>query len=334
MIDFYQLDTYGRIKFVFQNLQILIALVGICGSLLTFCVFSRARLRKYSYSFFSRAIAVSDIIVLIHSFRHWASNILEADIDLVNQFFCSIGEFQPYSATMTSLWLLTLMSLDRLTTIVYPNRFKLLKSRWTQFLLVSVVVVYSMLMSINLPLNFRLVTFNYTSIMVDSTNLTETIHVCSISAEASNRHSWIVLGNIIIVNIFLNNVLNIRMIRYVFASRRNVAVFNHQACKSSVRDRKFAISSIGLNFCCLIFKLPLTIGFLVLGYLKVDPDLFDMVFTICVTISTIDNCDSFFVNMIVNTSFHDEFVEMVGKWWGSFGSPKSKTPVEHKNIEL
>lgn len=299
MIDFNQLDSYRRVNYICQYIQALVGLIGVCGNLLTITVFSRKRLRKFSYSFYSKAMACSDILILAHSFRHWSKNILGADLDLINDFFCKIGEFQPYTASIASLWLLCLISFDRLITIVYPRKFHFFKLRSVQFILVTVVLIYSVLTNIQLPLFYHLESLN------NSTNVTL---VCYFDSNVAKFHLWLILINIIVVNIFINNALNVRMIFYVFKSRRRVA---NSTNSTSHRDRRFAISSISLNLCCLACKMPLTIGLLVLSYMDIDYDLYEMLFTICISISTIDNADSFFVNMIVNTSFYDEFMRMI-----------------------
>lgn len=301
MINFNQLDTYGRVSYIFQHFQTLIGLIGIIGNILVLLVLSRKRLRKYSYSFYLKMLALSDIVLLGHSFRHWAQNILDADIDKVDEFFCRIGEFQPYSASLASLWLLCLISFDRLITIVYPQQFKFLKRRSVQIALVLLVFIYSMLANILLAIYYRLV-----DLTPDSTNSSENtrIKICMAPENVLNIQLWIYFVNAVVVTIILNNVLNLIIIRYVFASRRNLKSL-------SSRDRKFAVTSIGLNVCCLICKLPLMLGKLVLSYQGVTLEQFQMWFTIFVAIATIDNADAFFVNMIVNSSFYDEFMRMV-----------------------
>lgn len=297
MIDYNSLDLSGRVKYICQNFMLAISFVGIVGNATTICVLSRPRLRKYSYAFYAKLLAASDILVLAHSLRHWAHNVADVDMDILNEFLCRVGEYQPNAGVVASLWLLTLISLDRLVTIVYPKQLAFLKLTWVKCGLVLAVFVYSLLINLPLPLTYRLELFNSTEGVV---------HVCYQSADDSKMHLWLIVANMFVVNILVNYALNIRMIVYVFSSRRNLGCLK----KCASRNRKFAMSSIGLSVCCLFFKLPLTVGMLVINYLRVSYERYQFLFTIFVTLSTIDNADAFFVNMSVDSTFAREFKRM------------------------
>lgn len=306
MLDFKNLNPYEKITFIFQNLQLIVGLVGIVGNILTICVFQRERLRKYSYSFYCRAMACSDILVLLHTFRHWSAFVLGADLDLIGPFFCTMDEFLVYVTTFTSLWLLTLISLDRLMTIIFPNRFKVVKSRWFQATLVLIVVVYSSSVNILFPIYNRLV-------FVHSNKSNYSYLECYLPPAASNWLSWLYLDNLFISTMFINIVLNVKMIHFLVSSRRKFNKYGqpHQHnSRLSSKDRKFILTSIGLNICCLICKLPFTIAMILFTYIKVEDELFDMIFTINVMIMDMDNGASFFVNIFVNSIFKEEFLYM------------------------
>lgn len=300
MIDYNSLDVSGRVKYICQNFMLVISFVGIVGNAITMCVLSRPRLRKYSYAFYAKLLAASDILILAHSFRHWAHNVAGADMDILNEFLCRVGEYQPNTGVVASLWLLTLISLDRLVTIVYPKKLAFLKLPWVKCGLVLAVFVYSLLINLPLPLTYRLKLFNSTE-PNGGVDL-----VCYQSVDETKMHLWLIVANMFVVNILVNNALNIRMIEYVFSSRNQLGCLK----KCASRNRKFAMSSIGLSLCCLFFKLPLTVGMLVINYLRVSYEQYQLIFTICVTLSTIDNADAFFVNMSVNSTFAREFKRM------------------------
>ena len=133
LLNYYSLNYYQQLTYIFQNLQIVVAAIGIVGNVLNFVVFMRKRFSNFSFSFYSKIMVVTDIIVLLHSFRHWAAFMFDdGNIDLVAQFFCTIDEYQPYVTSFISLWLLSLISVDRLITIAYPNRFNVIKKKWFQ----------------------------------------------------------------------------------------------------------------------------------------------------------------------------------------------------------
>jgi hypothetical protein len=292
-------NYYQQLNYIFQNLQVIVASIGIIGQLLIICVFLRKRLRNHSYALYSIAMFCADIWVCVHSFRHWAAFMFDANIDLVNGFFCAVGEYQPYTAATIALWLLALVSLDRVLTIAYANRFKLFKKGWFQALLVVFFIVYSLLIHIQLPMNYRLT-------VIDGSNTT----VCSIPYNVFNIHTWIYLVNIYLIVIVINNLLSIKMVLFLVNTRKGLNLKQNK--RSAIKDRKFALSAIGLNIATMICKLPLSTALLVSSYLTLTPDQMQLLFTICVMVATLDNAAAFGIYMVVNSVFYDEFLIMIG----------------------
>ena len=132
VLNYYNLNTLQQLNYIFQNIQVLVGIFGIIGNVLNITVFMRKRFKNLSFSFYNIVLGVIDIIVLLHTFRHWAAFMFDADIDLVSQFFCTIDEYQPLIASHCSLLVLTLISVDRLITIAYPNRLNVIKKKWFQ----------------------------------------------------------------------------------------------------------------------------------------------------------------------------------------------------------
>lgn len=139
VLNYYNLNTLQQLNYIFQNIQVLVGIFGIIGNVLNITVFMRKRFKSLSFSFYNIVLGVIDIIVLLHTFRHWAAFMFDADIDLVSQFFCTIDEYQPLIASHCSLLVLTLISVDRLITIAYPNRFNVIKKKWFQGISILVI---------------------------------------------------------------------------------------------------------------------------------------------------------------------------------------------------
>lgn len=141
LLNYYNLNYLQQLNYIFHYLQIVISIIGIIGNVLNMIVFMRKRFANLSFSFYNKVLGVIDIIVLLHSFRHWAAYMFDSDIDLVSQFFCTIDEYQPLIASHCSLLLLTLISVDRLITIAYPNRFNIIKKKWFQSILIKNIYI-------------------------------------------------------------------------------------------------------------------------------------------------------------------------------------------------
>lgn len=156
---------------------------------------------------------------------------------------------------------------------------------------------------------------NYQLISTNATDNSSTTKMCILPSDVFIRQSGIYLFNILLVNIFVNNFLNAKLVIAVHNSRRRVMnshSTNPSTNSTTVRDRKFAINSIGLNVKCTILKLPLIIAYILMYYLTFSDDLNQLAFTLCVTIFTLDNATLFFVNMLMNSIFYAEFLCLIG----------------------
>lgn len=335
MIDFYSLNSFQRVTFIFLNLQVVIACVGLAGNVLTFCVYLRKRLRTFSFSLYMKVLCVTDSILLIHDFRYWAAFIGQADLTTTTDFFCTLSNYHPYFTAIISLWLLTCISADRLVTIMFPNRLKFIKSRYFQVALVAFITLFSMAIFIEMPLSYKLVLIplgpvpNSTndSFFNNVTNTTisnkiEFMKLCLLDPAVIRRISWINIAILVIVNVVLNNVINVLMIAHLHKSRKQVRTHHghHTTNATERRDRKFAINSIGLNLTSTFCKLPFSIALLVTNLISMSYDEIQMFFNIMLFIINFDSSASFFVNMIANSVFAKELKTMIGLMMASISS--------------
>lgn len=303
MVDYKNLNYFQRISYISQNVQVIVSLFGIIGNILVICVFFRRSLRKYSYSFYCQLKALGDTIVLLYTFKNWSSNVLDANLDTVSPFFCLTSVYAAFSLDVWCMCLLALISLDRLLMVMYPNRFEPLKNRPLQIVFISALLIYSLAVNIILPLN--------TSFVTSQIGNQTTQSACLASPEILAEHSWIFVGNILVLILLVNNAVNIRLIVFIVSSRRKVA--NHHESgttnrSTSFRDRKFAITSIGQSLIAVTCKLPLGIVTIASNYLNLDFDTFMSLISISVSIINIEHAAAFYVSMFINTVFYQEFM--------------------------
>lgn len=296
--------SYERVHFLFQNVQGILSLFGIVSNILTICVLSRKMLNKYSYSFYCRAMAFSDTFLLSHLLIRliitiFLDGIIEEKSERWPFYYCS-KDFLGYLNGTISLWLLTLISFDRYLTVAHPNHFALFKRRWTQFVLLAIVIIYSFALNITLPINVRYELIDFGNGIVKP--------ICYVPYKIQSVHSWIILANFFLVNMVLNNFLNYKIIRCIIRSRRR-SMGQHLLRK---RDRKFAICSIVLNILSFVMRAPIPLGFLISHYFKFDPDLTRLAFTISLTIATLDHSFTLIVNTVISSLFYRELLSMFG----------------------
>lgn len=331
MFNYNSANDYYKVNFIFQNINVFISLIGIIGNVLVICLYLRRSLRKLSHSFYGVAKAVGDTFVLLYHFKLWSEVAWEAPLDKVNVFFCKANEYVFYTTIISCSCFLVLNSADRLVTIVYPNRFKFLKKRWVQAMLILIAIVIGASANIILPLSYNL-------------NVRPNRISCITPRQTMTIHSETYLGCNVLIIFLINNALIIRLVVFILASRKKVLVnvTSRKDMKYSVKDKKFAISSIGLSFVAFVCKLPIGITYFVSFSTGLNPDISEMVLAICSTIMIVENSASFYVNLSLNSIFYDEFMAMTGrtrKIISSFDDSKnnngltSKTATSHKQTK-
>ena len=298
---------YERILFIFEYIRLIIGVIGFIGNVLSIIIFSRRSLSKYSYSFYSRAMAISDVFLAFCCLIDWIGYNFGAHLEALGPFFCKIFEFMAFYFAGFSIHMLTIISIDRMLTIVYHRRFLYTKKRWFQFLMIGIVACAMVLTCILVPLSFNLVEVN-------QANFSQPIHICLIASDILNIEMWIITINFIIVNIIINNLLNFKTIRFIMESRKRVMNENENRKSISsllTRDRKFAFCSVCLNLSSMSFKLPFFLSIIIVSYSNRSPDEIFFINKVTGTINNMENGFSFFINLFVNSLFYNEFLRLI-----------------------
>ena len=309
MAIYQNLSIYGKITYIFECICFIIAVIGLLSNVLSVIVLSRKNLQKHSFAFYIRVMNLFDMFVLITSFRHWAAFVLDQDLTAVSVLFCKLSEYSVVASSSASVWHLFLVNVDRLVNIVFPQKFLFFKKKWFQVLLSFTAAAYSFCVYLPLSIYRDLVTIHSFD---NLTNVTIESRTCAIVDSKDMLFYLINFVNSIIVTVFLNNILTMIIIVFVFKSRNK---FGNSAKNGSaaVKDRKFAINSIALNIASISFRAPLLIAMIISTYLNLDGEIVGMIFTICVAIHTLDSSSALVINYLVNSIFYSEFWKLVGQ---------------------
>ena len=277
-----------------RSIQVSLSLIGIICHILSIFVFGRKKLKNFSYSVYWRIKAVCEILVLFRIIQFWTIEILKVNNNLISNISCRLTQFSAYVPNGISLCLELIITLDRFFTIIYSNRFGFIKKISFQIAIISLVVGYNIIINLIFPLNYRL-------------NKVKDTWICQVKID-EYKIIWIVgLIERFIVNLFVNPIIDLIIIRHIIVTRRNVRRIN----RTIINDRKFAISAIGLNTSSVLLKLPFVLNNLLSIYLNVGPEIASRIYSICLLIVMIDKIDIFFVNMLVNSIFRQEFFNMI-----------------------
>ena len=259
---------------------------------------------KYAYSFYCLIMAISDIFYMTYTYIDWTGYIFGAKLELVGTIFCKLVYMIPNYFDDFSTHLLSIISIDRMITIVYPRRFLVIKKRWFQSLVVGIVALIVFSRHLIVPIYAKITEVN-------QTNSSQTNRNCATESGILKIDTGITIAIYIIENLIINNWLNIKAIRFIMASRRRVMNGNSNTNNGSLssRDRKFAVCSISLNLVSMITKLPFFIAFLYSNLTLKD---ISLAIKITGTTAFIENGFSFFINMYVNSLFYEEFLSLFG----------------------
>lgn len=300
MSNFNDLSVYLKVNYIFLCIQFAISILGLAVNTIVIWIFLRKSLRRYSYSFYCLIKAFCDIIMLIYGIINWSGFVPGANLSLVSPFFCFLNQFVPYECGFSGTCLILVMTLDRVLMIIYPKRFKFIRKKWFQILIVLFVAFYSLGINIVLPLN--------TKFVISQTSKNQTIVTCTILPSIASIQSWIRNVHIIVLLFVFNNVLNIKLIKYVILSRRRVSIRMKSYSRAWVKERRMGVSAIGIGIVAMFCKLPLGIVTIITYNYNLPFDQMIMMTYIAITLICIENSASFFINMFFNTIFYNEFM--------------------------
>ena len=112
---------------------------GIPGNILSIIILFR--LRKCQQSTYLVCLAVADLVVLCGSvFVEWLINLLEIHTGTYGTF-CKVQAFVYYSSLYVSSWMLVLVTTERLCSVIYPHKVRILFSPFRALLSVIIMVM-------------------------------------------------------------------------------------------------------------------------------------------------------------------------------------------------
>lgn len=290
-----------------QNIQTLIAITGIIGNIFVILVFSRRRLKSTSCAFFYRFKAILHICLLIHSFRHWIRTFFHLKIEEFSWTLCKLDEFLAYSMGLASIWLMTVILLDRLVTLVYQKLSSpILKQLSHRFLLIGFILIYGFGMHSSFVFDYQYE--KTSSTLTINNNSSSPRFICYLPTRSLKINMIIAIGNIL-ANSIVNTILYVKLIRYIFERRRRIRTRSNMLLK---KDLKCAIGSVAITVFNLASKMTFAVILLIVSSMtNVREDELHGLFTVCVSFAILGNSMTFFINLIFNSIFYTEFTKMI-----------------------
>ena len=280
-----------------------VLIMGSIGNVFSFIIFSRDKFRKTSFSLYFRVLAFSDSFTLLYIINDIPNVLYGQDLQNKSYFWCKTFRYWLYSIAPVSGWLLVVISLDRMLSIIRPNKFLFLKKKQTQATICCVNLAFNLIFYIPL-----IVYKDYQAQEnLNSSNSTEIIFKC-VNLEEEKIVDWLDLFNSTILPFLIMAISTSVTVTKLFKSRSKTTAEAKPNTKLKQRDTKFAITSVALNLFFFVFNLPVCVLYLLADFIYIED--VDYVLIFCVTLITyyLNFGVVFYVNLVTNSMFRSELL--------------------------
>lgn len=280
--------------------------VGIALNILSSIVFMRKKFSKITMGYYNIVISMVNILSSIFGTLNYIGQAIGKDLTLISDFSCIFLTFGMRIFAQMSSWMNVFVTVDRMVTITYPNKYPFLKNKkklsfmiLTQFLIICIINVTNLLLKVE-----TIVTLN------PATNKTITTKACTSTNEAiiTIRDIIVLLFRAalpIILMISMNIYLMIKLVRERVKLKR---------LNELRKEYQFAISIFFMNALYTLFLLP---GFVIIIYLNaiqsyknlnIEVAVLQFAYVIALLIASCEFFFTFFVNILFNKIFKKELI--------------------------
>jgi hypothetical protein len=184
------------------------------------------------------------------------------DPTIISDFGCKLFNYFAYGMSAISPWCLVYISFERFIVIKYHSKRFLFKKKKIQMIFLILLFAFNILYHINVIFSYDIQNFYNSTICY-----------------FTNNHNQIIVGNMVLVNIFLLPfflmlLFSILLIVAIFKSRRTINLNNtSREIRQRKKDIKVSISLLFMNLLFLLLNLPIQIY----QFLPFDSDAFTIV---------------------------------------------------------
>ena len=86
---------------------------GLFGNFVCILVFSRKKFNEIPSTFFFKALAFNDLIILLHEIRHFLTTLFQINLKLISEFNCKMIKFILTSTVPISSCIMVYIVFDR-----------------------------------------------------------------------------------------------------------------------------------------------------------------------------------------------------------------------------
>ena len=274
------------------------------GTTLGEIIFSRKTLNKFPMRHVYQSLLATDAIYVTkitiqNTFAHTDIGPLK----YLSTFACKLYEYTNFMICSISSWLLVLISVERCLTIVFVNRMKILGNRKFEFFLIAFVIICNFLLYTPFLLYQEL---QQTITNKTNSNETQIEFSCDFSELEYIQTFYLMdMINSTLVPYGIMVVSSIILIVFVIKSRMRIKhLTNSKARKSLIKEIRFGMTILLLNFFFVILNLPICVA----NYVDT---LSDFMYDVIGYIFMISFCINFYILAVFNIIIRKEVDEML-----------------------
>lgn len=310
---------YQSLQFRINYYFILIVVpIGIITNVFSIVISIRKNMNKTNMGFFNISMALGNILQLcFYSFVLGAEIWFNFNLANFSDFTCKSINFSRRIIRQIPPLIETIMTIDRFVNVFYPKRFTLMNKKSFLLLLITISCLIFALIDISNLFYYLEIKYQFSA---DSTSY-KTIKHCtgtSLIMELSDIGA-ILLRTILPFMIML--ILNILIIKRILKTRLRSTSVNYRvnncyslSSRTYKRQYQYTLTVIGMNGTFLLLNFPLAFliitKYVYLRYYQItylyNLDLFNLIFTIFYSISTLHYASLFFINIFCNNLFYNE----------------------------
>lgn len=314
---------------IWATVPIGLLVTGTFGNVLNVVVLSRRRLRKSSTSVYLLCLSCGDLTFLwLGMGPRMLLQGYDTDIKIASRFLCKFISWAPVTAATYSIWILVLLTCERLFLTLWPVAAR----AWMSVKTARIIVVVFLLVIVTLTSHFLYAADIFDTVKRDeNTNVTEIVPLCTYRPDVSltfYKKIWpmIVLFVLNIFPMLLIVVGNVVIAVNILAQRRkmrkvNNAVINDGAKPEKVRSATKMLFLVSGTFIASVT--PFTMGNVALALTKSSTPEEEarkqLIYTILRQLLYCNFTFNFVLYFVSGTLFKQEWKEIVKEVRGKFG---------------
>lgn len=276
-----------------------IYIMGITGNFISLMVFSRKKFKNTLFEVYFRVLSVVDTFTLMYVLVDFINYKYGINLYLTNYTLCKLGLYLVYVVAPMSGWILVTVSFDRMVNVLNPSSLKFRNEKLFQigiclFILIYNLAFYSPLIMFT---EYKMVFSNETKRNESNESLVE----CNLNDNGLTYRMD-----------FFNSTLFpfCLMISFSLITIKKLFTSKNRIRSISPRDIRFAFTSLSLDFAFLVLNLPISLYLFLANYLHLNEDMDNFLYVITSLFFYIDFGIIFYVNIVVNSLFKEEFMQL------------------------